>query len=42
MEANEPFSSGKYNSQIKKLAKEMFDSDDYFKEEYYLNFILFM
>ena len=34
MEANEPFSSGKYNSQIKKLAKEMFDSDDYFKENY--------
>lgn len=34
MEANEPFSSGKYNSQIKKLAKEMFNSDDYFKEEY--------
>lgn len=34
MEANEPFSSGKYNSQIKKLAKEMFNSDDYFKENY--------
>jgi hypothetical protein len=34
MEANKPFSSGKYNSQIKKLAKEMFNSRAYFEEDY--------